>query len=90
MTIFLLDLLSNLYCNFSIVMQVVYIAPLKAIVRERMNDWKNCLVSRLGKKMVHLGSLIFFLFFFLVSCCVSVGGTSLILKFLNDFGFRLK
>ncbi|CAK9312234.1 unnamed protein product [Citrullus colocynthis] len=35
-------------------MKVVYIAPLKAIVRERMNDWKNCLVSRLGKKMVEM------------------------------------
>lgn len=32
--------------------QVVYIAPLKAIVRERMNDWKKRLVSQLGKKMV--------------------------------------
>lgn len=43
-------------------MQVVYIAPLKAIVRERMNDWKNCLVSRLGKKMV-TSCILHFLFF---------------------------
>lgn len=33
-------------------MQVIYIAPLKAIVRERMNDWKKHLVSKLGKQMV--------------------------------------
>lgn len=35
-----------------VVMQVIYIAPLKAIVRERMNDWRKHLVSQLGKKMV--------------------------------------
>ncbi|CAL9109847.1 unnamed protein product [Musa acuminata var. zebrina] len=35
-------------------MKVVYIAPLKAIVRERMNDWKKRLVSQLGKKMVEM------------------------------------
>lgn len=35
-------------------MKVIYIAPLKAIVRERMNDWKKRLVSRLGKKMVEM------------------------------------
>ncbi|CAI9111861.1 OLC1v1012190C1 [Oldenlandia corymbosa var. corymbosa] len=35
-------------------MKVIYIAPLKAIVRERMNDWKKHLVSRLGKKMVEM------------------------------------
>nr|XP_043640038.1 DExH-box ATP-dependent RNA helicase DExH14 [Erigeron canadensis] len=35
-------------------MKVIYIAPLKAIVRERMNDWKNGLVSKLGKKMVEM------------------------------------
>ncbi|KAM3314918.1 hypothetical protein ACQJBY_033591 [Aegilops geniculata] len=33
-------------------MKVVYIAPLKAIVRERMNDWRHRLVTQLGKKMV--------------------------------------
>jgi len=33
-------------------LQVVYIAPLKAIVRERMNDWKKHLVAPLGKEMV--------------------------------------
>lgn len=32
--------------------QVIYIAPLKAIVRERMTDWRNRLVSQLGKEMV--------------------------------------
>ncbi|XP_020519141.1 DExH-box ATP-dependent RNA helicase DExH14 [Amborella trichopoda] len=35
-------------------MKVIYIAPLKAIVRERMNDWRKRLVSVLGKKMVEL------------------------------------
>nr|CAD1837931.1 unnamed protein product [Ananas comosus var. bracteatus] len=35
-------------------MKVVYIAPLKAIVRERMIDWKKRLVSQLGKKMVEM------------------------------------
>ncbi|KAK2663355.1 hypothetical protein Ddye_001929 [Dipteronia dyeriana] len=35
-------------------MKVIYIAPLKAIVRERMSDWRNRLVSRLGKKMVEM------------------------------------
>ncbi|KAE9599497.1 putative DNA helicase [Lupinus albus] len=35
-------------------MKVIYIAPLKAIVRERMSDWKKRLVSRLGKKMVEM------------------------------------
>ncbi|KAJ7978726.1 DExH-box ATP-dependent RNA helicase [Quillaja saponaria] len=35
-------------------MKVVYIAPLKAIVRERMNDWRKGLVSQLGKKMVEM------------------------------------
>lgn len=33
-------------------MQVIYIAPLKAIVRERMIDWKKRIVSQLGKEMV--------------------------------------
>lgn len=33
--------------------QVVYIAPLKAIVRERMKDWKKHLVAPLGKEMVN-------------------------------------
>ncbi|OWM65237.1 hypothetical protein CDL15_Pgr008827 [Punica granatum] len=35
-------------------MKVVYIAPLKAIVRERMSDWKKNLVPRLGKQMVEM------------------------------------
>ncbi|KAI4303767.1 hypothetical protein MLD38_039362 [Melastoma candidum] len=35
-------------------MKVIYIAPLKAIVRERMNDWKKHLVPQLGKKMVEM------------------------------------
>ncbi|GAA0146069.1 DNA metabolism protein [Lithospermum erythrorhizon] len=35
-------------------LKVIYIAPLKAIVRERMHDWKKGLVSRLGKKMVEM------------------------------------
>ncbi|KAL5544599.1 hypothetical protein UlMin_008383 [Ulmus minor] len=35
-------------------MKVIYIAPLKAIVRERMHDWRKGLVSQLGKKMVEM------------------------------------
>ncbi|KAH9288103.1 hypothetical protein KI387_032220, partial [Taxus chinensis] len=35
-------------------MKVIYIAPLKAIVRERMNDWQKGLVPTLGKKMVEM------------------------------------
>ncbi|XP_014472478.1 PREDICTED: activating signal cointegrator 1 complex subunit 3 [Dinoponera quadriceps] len=34
--------------------KVVYIAPLKALVRERINDWKVRLEERLGKKVVEL------------------------------------
>uniref|UniRef100_A0A6N2NHC6 RNA helicase n=3 Tax=Salix TaxID=40685 RepID=A0A6N2NHC6_SALVM len=35
-------------------MKVIYIAPMKAIVRERMNDWRKHLVAQLGKKMVEM------------------------------------
>ncbi|KAK9021319.1 hypothetical protein V6N11_011314 [Hibiscus sabdariffa] len=35
-------------------MKVIYIAPLKAIVRERMHDWRKRLVSKLGKEMVEM------------------------------------
>ncbi|MCD7464619.1 activating signal cointegrator 1 complex subunit [Datura stramonium] len=35
-------------------MKVIYIAPLKAIVRERMTDWRKRLVTQLGKKMVEM------------------------------------
>lgn len=34
--------------------KVVYIAPLKALVRERVDDWKVRLEARLGKKVVEL------------------------------------
>ncbi|XP_034181076.1 activating signal cointegrator 1 complex subunit obelus [Osmia lignaria lignaria] len=34
--------------------KVVYIAPLKALVRERIKDWKIRLEERLGKKVVEL------------------------------------
>lgn len=34
--------------------KIVYIAPLKALVRERMIDWKVRLEERLGKKVVEL------------------------------------
>lgn len=34
--------------------KVVYIAPLKALVRERINDWKIRLEERLGKRVVEL------------------------------------
>ncbi|MQL86112.1 hypothetical protein Taro_018645, partial [Colocasia esculenta] len=35
-------------------LQVIYIAPLKALVRERMIDWRKRLVAQLGKKMVEM------------------------------------
>lgn len=35
-------------------MQVVYIAPLKALVRERVIDWRERLQGRLGRKVVEL------------------------------------
>ncbi|KMS97778.1 hypothetical protein BVRB_5g123420 [Beta vulgaris subsp. vulgaris] len=35
-------------------MKVIYIAPLKALVRERMNDWRRGLVTQLGKSMVEM------------------------------------
>ncbi|KAK9024723.1 hypothetical protein V6N11_004881 [Hibiscus sabdariffa] len=35
-------------------MKVIYIAPLKAIVRERMHDWRKRCVSKLGKEMVEM------------------------------------
>ncbi|XP_032669372.1 activating signal cointegrator 1 complex subunit 3 isoform X2 [Odontomachus brunneus] len=34
--------------------KVIYIAPLKALVRERINDWKVRLEERLGKRVVEL------------------------------------
>lgn len=34
--------------------KIVYIAPLKALVRERINDWKARLEERLGKRVVEL------------------------------------
>jgi len=40
---------SNAFC-----IKVVYIAPLKALVRERMKDWNNKFVNKLGKNMVEL------------------------------------
>jgi hypothetical protein len=36
------------------VVQVIYIAPLKALVRERMNDWGKGMCKALGKKLVEL------------------------------------
>ena len=34
--------------------KVVYIAPLKALVRERISDWRNRMENHLGKKVVEL------------------------------------
>lgn len=34
----------------SVYLQCVYIAPLKALVRERMEDWKVRIEQKLGKK----------------------------------------
>jgi len=35
-------------------MQVVYIAPLKALVRERVLDWSRRVCPRIGKMLVEL------------------------------------
>ena len=32
--------------------KAVYVAPLKALVRERMNDWKKRLGTKMGLKLV--------------------------------------
>ncbi len=34
--------------------KIIYIAPLKALVRERVEDWGKGLCRRLGKKLVEL------------------------------------
>ena len=39
---------------FCVGMKVVYIAPLKALVRERVKDWKVRMEQRLGKQVVEL------------------------------------
>lgn len=39
---------------FCLSLQVIYIAPLKALVRERMNDWGRGMCKALGKKLVEL------------------------------------
>lgn len=40
--------------NCIIFFQIVYIAPLKALVRERIEDWKIRFEKRLGRKVVEL------------------------------------
>ena len=34
--------------------KAIYIAPLKALVRERIEDWSKGLCAKLGKKLVEL------------------------------------
>lgn len=34
--------------------KVVYIAPLKALVRERVHDWRTRLTTQMGKKLIEL------------------------------------
>ena len=34
--------------------KIVYIAPLKALVRERIEDWRKHLCPKLGKRLVEL------------------------------------
>jgi hypothetical protein len=41
-------------CCHAPLLQVIYIAPLKALVRERMNDWGRGMCKALGKKLVEL------------------------------------
>lgn len=47
----MIKLLIYYICYF---LQVVYIAPLKALVRERMKDWTKRLGGELGKSVVEL------------------------------------
>jgi activating signal cointegrator complex subunit 3 len=35
-------------------LKVIYIGPLKALVRERMKDWKKKFVDKLGKRLIEL------------------------------------
>ena len=44
--------ITNMFSYF----QCVYIAPLKALVRERMEDWKVRIEQKLGKKYGFLSS----------------------------------
>lgn len=44
----------RLLCCAACLVQVIYIAPLKALVRERMNDWGKGMCKALGKKLVEL------------------------------------
>jgi len=39
--------------------QVVYVAPMKALVRERIKDWRGRLVEKLGKRVVELTGLVY-------------------------------
>jgi replicative superfamily II helicase len=41
-------------CCLFLSAQVIYIAPLKALVRERMTDWGKGLCKRLSKRIVEL------------------------------------
>ncbi|XP_062952899.1 activating signal cointegrator 1 complex subunit 3 isoform X4 [Cynocephalus volans] len=44
----------SIYPDFTWNDQAVYIAPLKALVRERMDDWKVRIEEKLGKKVIEL------------------------------------
>lgn len=48
--IFTVSVLFEILVNVCCVLQAVYIAPLKALVRERMEDWKVRIEQKLGKK----------------------------------------
>ena len=56
-------ILTSYYCVKSsfnyLYPQAVYIAPLKALVKERMDDWKKRFEKKLGKKSVSLFSIYF-------------------------------
>ena len=47
---FLFEFLGQRLFTFLLFFQVVYIAPLKALVRERIIDWKVRFEKNLGKK----------------------------------------
>ena len=42
------------FATFHPYLQVIYIAPLKALVRERIKDWGQGFCRTLGKRMVEL------------------------------------
>lgn len=53
------ELLIGINFIFELILQVVYIAPLKALVKERMRDWKVRFQKKLKKEVVELTGIYF-------------------------------